>query len=106
MAPLPEQPTLADFQAAVARLTRKRDWDQRPLSEIFLLFTEEMGELAKEVRYHEGIQRDANHTDLDLKGEFADVFVILLDLANRTDIDLGEAFRKKMAITEKRRWDG
>ena len=103
---LPPRPTLADLQADIAQLTKTRGWDQRALAELFLMFTEEVGELAKEVRYREGIQRDANRAEADLNGEIADVLIILMDLANRLDVDLESAFRAKRAITDRRRWDG
>jgi NTP pyrophosphatase (non-canonical NTP hydrolase) len=103
--PLPEQPTLADLQQAVARLTKERGWDERSLAEIYLLFTEEVGELAKEVRYHEGIQRDASRPPSVIQSEFADVLIILLDLANRAGVDLDQAYHAKMAVTAKRQWE-
>ena len=106
MEKLKSNPQIKDFQEYVKLLAKERGWDKNNPLEIFLLFSEEIGELAKAIRnkmklYHEpGKELDPN----ELEYEFADVFSYLLDLANQFDIDLEEAFRAKEEKNMKRTW--
>lgn len=109
MTKLKENPTLADLQIYMSRVKKERNWDDNPPAEIFLLLTEEVGELAKAVRKHEGLYDEPNNSKkaskrFDLEEEFADVLSYLLDLANHFEVDLETAFRKKEAINEQRTW--
>ena len=74
--------------------------------EIFLLLSEEVGELAKAVRNYAGLYTEKNikKDKFELEEEFADVLNYLFDLANCFDIDLEEAFRKKDKINAERTW--
>lgn len=106
MAILKNNPQLKDFQEYIKLLAKERGWDKNNPLEIFLLFSEEIGELAKAIRnkmklYHEpGGKIKTN----ELEYEFADVFSYLLDLANQFDIDLEKAFRAKEEKNLKRTW--
>ncbi|MCK5538126.1 MAG: hypothetical protein KAI79_14970 [Bacteroidales bacterium] len=107
MALLPEKPTLAEYQTYIKSICEERGWTKNSYTELFLLFSEEVGELAKAMRnyhqlYSETIKSDAQPA---LEEEFADVFSYLLDLANLFNIDLETAFRKKEKINEKRVWN-
>ena len=110
MPTLKPKPTLADLQAYIKALCAERGWDTNNHLEIFLLFTEEIGELAKGIRTYsdlyqeEGKQKQKAVAKKELEGEFADVLSYLLDLANYFDIDLEQAFREKEAINAKRQW--
>lgn len=103
MNPLPENPTIKQSQVFIKELCEARGWDKNSPLEIFLLFTEEVGELAKAIRYQQDIQKESGK-DQDLAGEFADVFSYLLDLANHFDIDLEQALREKQAGNKNREW--
>src|SRR5206468_10491813 len=64
-------------------------WTQDNYAEKFLLFTEEIGELAKAIRKSRGLyQEQARQNTLNLEEEFADVLSYLLDLANYFQVDL------------------
>ncbi len=105
MAELPLRPTLADLQADMARLVKERGWDRNSLSDEYLMFVEEVGELAKEIRRHERMHIEAGASrEPDLEGELADVFNYVLNLANKLEIDLEQAYRRKMKITVNREW--
>ncbi|WP_020533483.1 MazG nucleotide pyrophosphohydrolase domain-containing protein [Flexithrix dorotheae] len=106
MAHLPEKPALKDFQEYIKEVCAERGWDKNNHLELFLLFTEEIGELAKAIRKHENLYHEEGKEDLpfELEEEFADVFAYLLDLANYFKVDLETAFRKKEAVNEKRKW--
>ncbi len=107
MAQLPHHPTLAQLQQHIKDVCAERGWDTNTPLEIFLLFTEEVGELAKELRKANGMRLDAQkHAEKDLDGEFADVLAYLLDLANQYHVDLEDAYRRKMAKNETRTWHG
>jgi len=105
MTPMPqikEKPTLAEWQVFVRELVAEKGFTEDP-NEIFVLFTEEVGELAKELRKKwkygaEGVRESA-------EGEFADVFMYLLDLANHFGVDLEAALRRKVAKNDGRTWD-
>ena len=110
MPSLQPKPTLGDLQEYIKVLCAERGWDNNNHLEIFLLFTEEVGELAKGIRtysdlYQEkGKQKPKDVAKKELEGEFADVLSYLLDLANYFDIDLEKAFRDKEAINAQRQW--
>ena len=55
MAHLAENPTLIDLQQYVAEVCRERGWDKDTPAEKFMLFVEEVGELAKAMRKAAGL---------------------------------------------------
>ncbi len=107
MAQLPEKPTLADYQAYMEQVCKERGWAKNTALELFLLFSEEVGELAKAIRRHHQlyIEPAKAHKQPNLAEEFADVFGYLLDLANHFEIDLEKAFRDKEIINSQRTWN-
>lgn len=101
---LQEKPTLQQFQEYVATMERERGFDGQGILQECLLLGEEVGELFKAVRKEEGIKIDA-HSDVGLvEGELADVFIFCLAIANRKNINLEAAFRKKEEINKQRTW--
>ncbi len=103
---LKENPTLADYQAHVKAFCLQNGWNKTSATELFLLFTEEVGELAKAIRKEQNLftEEARKHKKFDLEEEFADVFGYLLDLANFFNVDLEQAYREKHAINEQRNW--
>jgi NTP pyrophosphatase (non-canonical NTP hydrolase) len=92
-------------------LCKERGWDKASDLETFLLFSEEVGELAKAIRNHKKLYIDqakavpAVEGELtELQAEFSDVFSYLLELANKFDVDLEDAFRKKEEKNAARVW--
>jgi NTP pyrophosphatase (non-canonical NTP hydrolase) len=106
MAQLSDQPTLADLQRYVEQVCHERGWTKDTYAEKFLLFMEEIGELAKAIRKAAGLYNEqAKPKSANLEEEFADVLSYLLDLANYFHIDLEKAFRDKEHVNEMRRWE-
>jgi NTP pyrophosphatase (non-canonical NTP hydrolase) len=70
-----------------------------------LLFSEEIGELAKAIRKETGFKGEAKPENQDnIREEFADVLNYLMELANRFDIDLTDAYFEKHKINSEREW--
>ncbi len=92
---LKQNPTLKDFQCYVAEMVRTRGFDKETVTEVFMLFMEECGELAKAIRKNQGIHTDSSSEKFELANETADIFIYLLDLCNKLNIDLEQAFRDK-----------
>ena len=106
MAQLPEKPTLQDLQKYMAEICVERGWTEDTYTEKFLLFSEEVGELAKAMRRAHGLYNEqAKAQPFELAEEFADVFSYLLDMANLFQIDLEQAFREKELLNQTRVWD-
>ncbi len=106
MAYLPEHPTLKDLQQYMDEVCKERGWVKDTYAEKFLLFIEEVGELAKAMRKTAGLYDEkVKQKNIELEEEFADVLSYLLDLANYFQIDLEKAFRKKEQINEGRTWE-
>jgi NTP pyrophosphatase (non-canonical NTP hydrolase) len=105
MAQLPEYPTLRDLQQYLTVVCQERGWTKDSPSEKFMLFVEEVGELAKAMRKTAGLyDEDAKRQNVSLDEEFADVLSYLLDLANCFSVDLEAAFRAKEQINQSRTW--
>src|SRR5579863_4481229 len=106
MADLPEHPTLPALQRYLDEVCKERGWTKDSYAEKFLLFTEEVGELAKAIRNTQGLyQEKAKQNHLALEEEFADVLSYLLDLANYFQVDLEKAFSEKEQLNAERTWD-
>lgn len=106
MAKLIPSPTLPQLQAYQQATCAERGWDKTTDLESFLLFTEEIGELAKAIRKRRKlyIEEGKSHKKDGIEGEFADVFSYLLELANRFGVDLEQAYREKEEINAGRKW--
>lgn len=108
MQDFPKNVSLPDAQKWIEHMCKERGFDKNTPLEKFLLFSEEIGELAKAIRKMEGMHVEGTHTDEEklhnLKEEFADVTMYLLDLANNFSINIEEAIREKEEINKKRTW--
>lgn len=106
MADLKDNPTLRDLQHYLTVISQERGWTKDSPSEKFVLFIEEVGELAKAMRKAAGLYEErAKQRDIALEEEFADVLSYLLDLANCFQVDLEAAFRAKDLVNQSRTWE-
>src|ERR1700733_10894252 len=106
MADLSTHPTLPELQRYMDKICKERGWTKDSYAEKFLLFTEEVGELAKAIRKTQGLyQEKAKQKHVELEEEFADVLSYLLDLANYFHVDLEKAFREKEQVNSARIWE-
>lgn len=97
---LPSSPNLAQFQIYLREMVVERGFAGQPTELVFMRLLEEVGELAKAARNCQK-QSTPEHT-IALSHEAVDVFIYLLDICNRFDIDLEQAFREKEALNKKR----
>ncbi len=101
---LGDSPTLAELQRYLRQLERDRGFSSETVLQKCLLLGEEVGELFKAVRKHEGIAIDSNSKFGAISEELADVLMYVLAIANRLEIDLEAAFREKEEKNKKRVW--
>lgn len=101
---LKDNPTLPDFQKYVAEMIKEREFDKETVPELFMLFLEECGELAKAARKAHGIKFDKSSETFHVADEAADVLIYLLDICNKFGIDLETALRDKEEKNKKREW--
>lgn len=101
---LSQNPTLKDFQKYVSDLVKERGFEKETISQIFMLFLEECGEMAKAARKSAGMKTDKNSKEYHLDHEIVDVFIYLLDICNHYNVDLEKAFREKEKINKQRSW--
>ena len=104
---LPHEPTMADYQKYVHDLEAYHGWLDVDLVKNCFLMGEEMGELFKSIRRHIKLfdEGTASPESDDVSEEIVDVFNYLLAIANRLDIDVEAAFRRKNARNLNRTWN-
>jgi len=88
-------------------LCRSKGWDKAPVSTVWLLFTEEIGELASAIRQYQrhfrktGLKKDRG---TDVTTEMGDVFSYLFQLAHMLNIDLDDMWEKHKVKVQERRY--
>lgn len=99
--------TLCDLQKYEDLLIKVRGFSDETAQDLMLLLTEEVGELAKEVRKAStNIKMDVtSKKTIDVELELADVFSYVLALARFYDINLIDAFKRKEEKNMKRIWE-
>lgn len=95
---------LHQLQAYVARAEFERNFHNQSATEKCLLLGEEVGELFKAVRRTSGLAVDPASDKKEVGSELADILNYLLAIANRYQIDLGEAFVLKEEVNQRRQW--
>ncbi|MGI9027746.1 MAG: MazG nucleotide pyrophosphohydrolase domain-containing protein [Candidatus Saccharimonadales bacterium] len=84
------------------KLIIERGYDKETVAEVFMLLVEEVGELGKAIRKDSGLKVGDHSKHHELAHELADVFWLVIDLTNRLDLDLAQAFLEKEAINQQR----
>jgi NTP pyrophosphatase (non-canonical NTP hydrolase) len=100
--------SLAECQRRVdAWISQFEEGYFHPLTNLARL-SEEVGELAREVNHRFGQKtKKTDEAEGDMAMEMADIIFVLVCMANREGIDLGEAFARMLAKVERRdaeRW--
>lgn len=96
--------SLREIQDYVAEMERARGFADQDAVQKCLLLGEEIGELFKAIRKHEGLPVEASEAPLSIAHELADILIYICAIANRYDIPLEDAFRAKEALNGKRIW--
>lgn len=110
MISLPEGAAMKDYQRYIHELEAQHGWLEVDLVHNCFLMGEEVGEVFKAVRrynklFDEGASTPPAQARAQLGEELVDVFNYLLAIANRTGVDLEQAFREKNARNQQRSWD-
>ena len=92
---------LRELQTLVHQVRLQRGFTMEPLR-IFALLSEEIGEVATELKKTWSTNYDAFSRDR-LEEELADAMVCLLALANQFDIELEEALLEKLVSKDSQR---
>ena len=102
-----ENTSLKSLQTYVDEMVNVRGFADETPQDCLLLLTEELGELAKEVRKnHTHIKNDkAKQSNHSLNGEMGDVLMMLLALARTLNVDLLDAFKEKELENCTRNWE-
>ncbi len=96
--------SLGLLQRYVEQLENERGFAGQTVLHKCLLMGEEVGELFKAVRKHEGLPIEDTGQPLSIADELADLLIYLCAIANRYGIDLEEAFRAKERRNATRSW--
>lgn len=101
---LKSKPTLSDIQEYVRILEEERGFTNNTVLQNALMLGEEIGELFKSIRKAEKMRLDGNSHVGNIDEELADILIYLCSIANRYQIDMEKAFRKKEEINKSRTW--
>ena len=96
---------LNKYRDETAALCQQKGWDKAPISIVWMLLNEELGELASSIRQKHkiytksGIKKDRG---MDVTMEMGDVFSYLFQLAYMLDVNLDEMWNlhRQKALTK------
>ena len=97
---------LSQIQDKAWSFIQSRGWSKFPLSLVFIHLIEECGELGRHILFEEKYKfAGLGHkppTKSALKREFAQIFLLLLQLASKNEINLESSILSELEIMETR----
>ena len=97
---------IKEIQDKLAKFTEERDWDQfHSPKNLVMALTSEVGELNELFQWlteEQSSMKDDIGKIEEIRKEIADIFIYLLRLADKLDIDIEEAVREKIEINAKK----
>jgi len=88
---------LNEYRDATKTMCIHKGWDKVNVNTVWLLLTEEIGELASAIRQHTKTFKKTNlrkERGIDVQMEMGDVFSYLFQIASMLNIDLDEMWQK------------
>lgn len=79
------------YKAETEKICKAKGWDRADINTVWLLLSEEFGELASAIRQHKRTFKKTNmkkERGIDIMMEMGDVFSYLFQLAHMLNIDL------------------
>ena len=104
MFPLKQSMALDEVQRYVAEMEEERGFNHCDVVQQCLQLGEEVGELFKAVRKYKKMRIGTTSVIGAIDEEIADVLIFLCAIANRLEISIEDALRKKKALNETRTW--
>ena len=95
------------IQEYIKKVIEIRGFANQRVQDIMLLLSEETGELAKAIRKtlpEASIDYNKIENYTSIEEEIADVFIVLVSICNRLDINLYKAFENKEKKNIERKW--
>lgn len=97
--------SLNDYRDNTMLMCKQKGWDRANIPTVWLLFTEEVGELASAIRqYTRTFKKRAlkKERGVDVQSEMGDVFSYLFQLASMLNVDLNDMWlQHKVKVIEK-----
>jgi len=96
---------ISEAQKKILEFERRRRWDKFSESQIFTHLVEEVSEIGRHILVREGYKAPGLGHKLpedEVWREFGQAFSLFLQLANRFDVDLEEAFSRELERMEER----
>ena len=97
---------IKEIQKNLAKFAEERDWDQfHSPKNLAMALTSEVGELNELFQWlteEQSSMKDDIGKIEEIRKEIADIFIYLLRLADKLDIDIEEAVREKIEINGKK----
>ena len=100
--------SLNTYKDITENVCRKKGWDRTTINTVWLLLTEEIGELASAIRQNTkvytktGLKKDRG---IDVQMEMGDVFSYLFQLASMLNVDLDDMWQKHMVKINNRKYN-
>lgn len=104
---LNENNSLNEIQNYINEIITIRGFSEQKVQDKMLLLLEETGELAKAIRKtlpNASVDYEKIENYTDIEEEIADVFIVLVSICNRLNINLYGAIKKKEEKNIKRQW--
>ena len=104
---LNENNSLNEIQDYIRKINTIRGFSEQRVQDKMLLLLEETGELAKAIRKtlpEASIDYEKIENYTDIEEEIADVFIVLVSICNRLNINLYNALKKKEEKNIQRQW--
>ena len=93
---------IKEIQDTLAKFAKERDWDQfHSPKNLVMALTSEVGELNELFQWLTEKQSENLNND-EVKQEIADIFIYLVRLSDKLDIDIEEAIKEKIEINTKK----
>ena len=94
--------SLNNYKEQVMELVKKKQWLGPSLSDVYMYFIEEVGELASAIRRQRNQFRDKKKAKI--QEEMGDVFSYLFQIAEMLEVDLDEMWIQQKAKMEKKKY--
>ncbi len=104
MAYIDKSMSVSALQQYAKEFSTERGFDDETLEQKFILLVEEVGELAKAIRGITNVKFAEDTRRTEVEDEIADVQFLLLNIANKLEVELVEALKNKDVKNRKRTW--